>query len=146
MGVRGTELMVNVNSIADKEVTQVALLEGHVHLQGEDPSLQQDLLPGDHAVIVKNKNGIEHKDRKLTSEEIKSYQEYSAPEILRLLDPVTLANAEHESSTIKTQKEQIKTKETTKEIFLESSETPNKKSLKEKLEILNSIREKNLKK
>ena len=75
MGVRGTELMVNVTTVGTKEVTQVALIEGHVHLQGERPELDQDLVPGDHAVIVKNQNGFEHKDRKLNPDEIKSYKD-----------------------------------------------------------------------
>ena len=150
MGVRGTELMVNVNKFGNKEVTQVALLEGHVHIDGEQPSMQQDMLPGDHAVIVKDQKGFEHKDRKLKPDEIKSYQEYTSPDILRLLDPVAfdgdkeIVNSLPEAGTLeaknilppanaKTTTETIKTKK-----ILE-------KSLEENLEILNTTREKNLK-
>jgi hypothetical protein len=146
MGVRGTELMVNVSTIGNKEITQVALLEGHVHLQGEQASMPQDLLPGDHAVIVKDQKGFEHKDRKLKPDEIKSYQEYTAPEVLRLLDPVILegekvvVNTASESAVTSASATAPKSKE---EILKQKKEID--KSLKENLEILNTTREQNLK-
>ncbi|MDD4972771.1 MAG: FecR family protein [Bacteriovorax sp.] len=151
MGVRGTELMVNVNTMEGREITQVALLAGHVHLQGELPSIQQDLLPGDHAVIVKDQKGFEHRDRKLKPDEIKSYQEYTAPEVLRLLDPVIL-DGEKEASNPRLETEKIEAKNDSasapksKEEILKKKIQQIDKSLKENLEILNTTREQNLKK
>lgn len=152
MGVRGTELMVNVNTIEGHEITQVALLAGHVHLQGDLPSMQQDLLPGDHAVIVKDQKGFEHRDRKLKPDEIKSYQEYTAPEVLRLLDPVTL-DGEKEVTNPRLETEKIEAKndsaaataapKSKEEILKKKIQVD--KSLKENLEILNTTREQNLK-
>lgn len=151
MAVRGTELMVNVNKFGTKEITQVALIEGHVHLQGEVPSMQQDLIPGDHAVIVKDQKGFEHKDRKLKADEIKSYQEFTAPEVLRLLTPIAfdgeteIANPNLESEIIDAKKSSLTKSSESKELNLKLKKESDK-SLQENLEILNSTREKNLKK
>ncbi|MBC7537304.1 MAG: FecR domain-containing protein [Bacteriovorax sp.] len=150
MGVRGTELMVNVNTIGNKEITQIALLEGHIHLQGERPELQQDLLPGDHAVIIKDQKGFEHKDRKLKPDEIKSYQEYTAPEVLRLLDLVVF-DGEKEASNSGLETEKIEVKNDSSALVFKSNDEAVKKkkeadkSLKDNLDILNSTREHNLK-
>lgn len=139
MGVRGTELMVNVNNIDTKEITEVALLEGFVHIEGKNSETQKDLTPGEHVVYVKDQKGVENKERKLTPKEIKSYQEFTSPGILRLLDPepYLLSSALNSSKT-----ENI---ETVKDYYPSSAQKKEGRSLKEKLELLNSLREKNSK-
>lgn len=137
MGIRGTELMVNVNNSGPKEITQVALLEGRVHIGGEKP---QDLGPGDHAIIIKDQQGFEHKDRKLTTEEIKSYHEFMAPNVLRLLEPIVL---EGEKEALNTNLPATTVIDSHEELL--KKEKINEKSLQENLEILNTTREKNLK-
>lgn len=142
MGVRGTELMVNVLNIDGKDVTQVALLEGVVHMEGETPELKKDLSPGDHVTIIKSEKGFEHKDRKLDPLEMKSYQEYMAPDVIRLLDPVKLeTNASKISS-----KEIIGPEKTNTFIDPNFQNEKKSKSVQENLQILNTTREENRKK
>jgi hypothetical protein len=90
MGVRGTELLVNVLNQKNKDITQVALLEGAVHIYGSNGNKDQDLQPGDHAIIIKGPQGIEHQNETLSSDKMKSFQEFVAPEVPRLLEPIVL--------------------------------------------------------
>ncbi len=137
MGVRGTELMVNSLDIDGKQITQVALLEGAVHIEGETPESSMDLSPGDHVSIVKTENGIEHKGRKINSLEMKSYQEFIAPNVVRLLDP---------EKTEKTSIKEVKPVEATNPITDKKMQQNQKtKSVQENLQLLNDVREENRK-
>lgn len=146
LGIRGTELMVNVLKQNGKEVTQVALLEGSVHIEGEKPELSQDLVPGDHAVIVKNEKGYEHKDRKINSEEIKSYQGFIAPDVPRLLEPVAMDGSTTELSKEKSKNTATSQSTTSEEqTMTQPKTTVAPKSVEENLQLLNTVREENRK-
>lgn len=139
MGVRGTELLVNVLNDKNKEITQVALIHGAIHLENSLTGKKQDMGPGDHVVITQNEKGVENSDLKLTKDELKKYQEFIEPEIPRLLDPVVM-----NTSNVDSQKTVIK------DNLTESPNTQNlnikTKSTKEILQELNNIREENRKK
>lgn len=139
MGVRGTELLVNVSNIGDKEINQIALLEGHIHLEGElSKNMKPDLVAGDYALIEKKADGIEQQKKVLTPAEMKSYQELTAPEVYRLLEPVAYnEKADDKTSTVLSSENQKSSVQNTRMI------TP--KSLDENLKILNTTREENLK-
>jgi hypothetical protein len=144
MGIRGTELMVNVLNIEGKDVTQVALLEGAVHIEGDTPETSQEMVPGDHAVIVKTEKGIEHKDRKIKETEMNSYKEYMLPDIIRLLDPVKLEGEKIQASSdvvIDDETALIKNQSNPSKLKTKSPS----KTTKKKLEMLNKIREENSK-
>lgn len=72
LGVRGTELLINVVEQLHKEITQVALLEGMIHLYGNDAIEAQDLKPGQHLVLTKTADGFERQNKMLTKEEMQS--------------------------------------------------------------------------
>lgn len=92
MGVRGTELLVNVHNHGEKEITQIALLEGAIHLEGTSPEKAKDMKPGEHIIIAKNLKGLEQKDTFLNADEKKILNEFIAPGVPRLLDRVVLMN------------------------------------------------------
>lgn len=147
MGVRGTEVMVNVNQADNKEMTQVALLEGHIHLKGEQSDVEQDLNPGDHALFVKDQKGFLHQERKLSPDEIESYKETIAPDILRLLTPEELTQEKEVKSSSQSQSE----KKNEDLADNNASRVPHKRkrsgrSIKENLKKLNSLWAEELKK
>ena len=141
MGIRGTELMVNVLKKNGKDVTQVALLSGEIHVEGGTPDMTQDLVPGDHAVIIKSEKGIEHKDRKISEEERKHYQEFVMPEIPELLEPIKI-----EDSTLEAKNTVTSDQKKTQSSVVVPDSTGKTKTVQENLEILNSVRQENLKK
>ncbi|MFA6237705.1 MAG: FecR domain-containing protein [Bacteriovorax sp.] len=142
MGIRGTELMVNVNKIEDKEVTQVALLSGHIHLEGDLPkNMKRDMKNGDYAVIGKSSKGLELHERIMSPLEMKSYKEFVAPEVPRLLEPLTGNFALKEK--VPPEHAQIDDDQVSKTKINNKAAPP--KSLEENLEILNTTREENLK-
>lgn len=140
MGVRGTELLVNVHSQGEKEMTQVALLEGSVHLEGEITEKVKDMKPGDHLVIAKSAKGIEQKDTILSTEEKKSLNEFTAPDVPRLLDLVILKEGKIEVPSIVTA--QLEKVEDEKKTFLPSEKQTHWKN---NLKKLNEIRQENRK-
>ena len=142
MGIRGTELMVNVLNIEGRDVTQVALLEGAVHIEGDHP---QDMVPGDHAVIVKSDKGMEHKDRKIKDSEMNSYKEFMLPDIIRLLDPVKLDGTNTQAQNVTKLDTAYLKSDTNQNNYEDLKSAPSSKSTKEQLEILNKTREYNRK-
>lgn len=144
MGVRGTELLVNVAKIGDREINQIALLEGKIHLEGElPPNMKQDLVAGDYAHIEKNanaKNSQNIKEKILSPDEMKSYQQFIAPEVLRLLEPVAQDVSKDNSDSKKTSEASPQSA-----VVTDSVKAVTPKSLEENLKILNTTREKNLK-
>jgi hypothetical protein len=145
MGVRGTELLVNVGKIDGKEVNQVALLEGTIHLEGDLPkNMKKDLVAGDYAVIEKSKTGINQQDKILSPEEMKSYQQIVAPEVYRLLDPIAL-NTKSSKEISSNSPQQTDSSLPSAKIPTPNSKDSPSHSLKEKLKELNSTREENLK-
>ena len=151
MGIRGTELLVNVNTVDGGEVTQVALLEGQIHFDGDLPAnIKKDLLPGDYAIFEKNVSGLNQQEKKLTPDEMKSYQLFSAPEVHRLLELIDSVVLDKKSTTKVTEPLNVKNDQTTSELFLSKKNNSEKtdsslKSFKKNLKILNSIREQNIK-
>lgn len=141
MGIRGTELMINVLKEKEVEFTQVALLDGAVHMETVDGK-RQDLVPGDHAVVMKAEKGIQHKNIKMNEQEMKAFQEYSAPGVPRLLPAEKFAATE-------TKMEQTDRSADQKDSVKDLAPPPGKskeKTVKENLQILNIIREENRKK
>jgi hypothetical protein len=144
MGIRGTEFMVNVVNVGGKAIEQVALLEGSIHMEGPAPELNRDLIPGDHAVIVKNDEGdgiSSHEERKFTPEEAKSYQEFEEPEIPRLLKTVTIASNEKTSTTMN----EVEKKDSPSANVSLKKRKDKPRSLQQNLEQLNTTREENRK-
>ena len=90
MGIRGTELLVNVLKQNKKDITQVALLEGEVRLYGNGKIKDQDMLPGDHTIISRSDQEMEKETKILSAEEKKSFEGFLAPDIPNLLEPVAL--------------------------------------------------------
>lgn len=142
MGIRGTELMINVLKDKDKDVTQIALMEGSIHMETADGK-KRDLVPGDHAVIVKGAKdpaNLEHRDHKLNADELKLYQQMNDG-IPRLLDPdKSLLVSENTHSETLT--------ETDKKVSVNDDVSVKKskeKTVKENLQILNTTREQNRK-
>lgn len=139
MGIRGTELMINVLKDKEKDLTQIALIEGSIHMETADGK-KQDLAPGDHAVIVKGQKGFEHKDKKLTPEELKTYLQ-TTDGIPRLLDPDKSVLVSENTHT-------AEVRETDKNGSVDDAlgaKKPKEKTVKENLQILNTTREKNRK-
>ncbi|MGZ3789568.1 MAG: FecR family protein [Bacteriovorax sp.] len=148
LGIRGTELMVNVLNEGGSDVTQVALLEGSVHMEGDRPELKKDLVPGDHEIIAKNEAGLKQKSKKMSAEEMKSYQESIAPDVLRLLERARIeelgiqaSNAPQSENTTTTHPDNSNQTNQPSE-----KETKTSKSVRENLQILNALREENRKK
>lgn len=143
MGIRGTELLVNVHNHGEKEITQVALLEGAIHLEGETSEKAKDLKPKDHIIWAKGSKGIEQKDTVLNQDEIKSLNGFTAPEVPRLLDRVVLNDGKIEALAIVSAKQDIQ------EVKIEDSTiaVKYKKSVpwKNNLKKLNTIRQENRK-
>lgn len=138
MGIRGTELMINVLKDKDKDVTQIALVEGSIHMETADGK-KQDLAPGDHAVIVKGIKGFEHKDKKLNAEELKLYQQINEG-VPRLLDP--------DQSVLVSENNMTDSAESDKKVSVTdavNSKKTKEKTVQENLKILNTTREKNRK-
>lgn len=137
MGIRGTELMVNVLKNKESDVTQVALLEGSIHMETADGK-KQELIPGDHAILVKSAQGINHADKKLNVEELKNYRELDQG-IPRLLHhEMTAANAVSNTDSNAAVDQKISLTDAASE-----SKKMKEKTVKENLEILNTTREKN---
>lgn len=142
MGIRGTELMVNVIKDTKNEITQVALLEGSVHMETNDGKIQ-DLVPGDHAIVVNGEKGIQHNDKKMNEKEMKSFQEFTGPGILRLLPPEKIVSA----NETKNGAEKVNPEQTTSVTGFSPAQIKAKeKTVKENLQILNTVREENRKK
>ncbi len=99
MGVRGTELLVNVLKDKEKDVTQVALLEGSIHLQGEGLEKPEDLKPGDYKILTKSLKGLENSTKILSKEEMQVFDQFESPGIPKLLDRVVMKEVE-ETTTI----------------------------------------------
>lgn len=147
MGVRGTELMVNVDTNNEKEINQVALLEGAIHLEGDNlpKDLKKDLISGDYTVIEKDtknsSNEMKLQQKIISPEDMKTYQQFSSPGVLRLLAPIALNSTPSDNHT-----EEIKAEQNS---LMPSTKIKGRKaqshSLEESLKILNKTREDNLK-
>lgn len=143
MGVRGTELLVNVETLGDKVVNQVALLSGNIHMEGDLPDgMKKDMIAGDYAVIEKSGKTLEQRSKVMDAKEMKSYQEFVAPRVLRLLDPEATASKDQS----KTGHSQVSADQISPSAHLLNKTEAPSKSLKENIEILNTTRENNLKK
>lgn len=140
MAIRGTELMVNVLKDKENEITQVALLEGAVHMETVDGKTQ-DLAPGDHAVIVKAEKGIQHNAKKLNAEDIKSFQQFSPPDVPRLLPPEKLMA---ETKTDQSTGPKADQKSSAGDLSTQQKKQQ-EKTVQENLKLLNETREQNLK-
>jgi hypothetical protein len=137
MGVRGTELMVNAFKIDGKDVTQVALLHGAIHLENKTGDIKKDMVPGEEIQVIQSEKSAENKTKKLNDEEIKSYDQYMAPGVLKLLDPPPFAKLRDEKNQA--------LNEVGSPVEKAKASGIKEKSLKENLEILNTTREKNRK-
>lgn len=149
MGVRGTELLVTVAKENEQELNQIALLEGNIHFEGELPDgLKKDLVAGDYALIKKDATGSSKKEKILNSDEMKSYQEFTAPEVLRLLDHVATNSHSSALPSSETQNGLENSNASSAHAIKESGVKKAKDSphsLQENLNILNKTREKNRK-
>lgn len=104
------------------------------------------MVPGDHAAFVKSPNGIDHSERKLQADELESYRPKSQDEIPRLLDPdKSLLKAQANSNAGAQAQAEAEADSSSKTPALSSGKTMKEKSVKENLELLNTIRENNRK-
>ena len=127
-------------------MTQVALLEGKIHLEADSVKEKWDLRPGDYVEIVKSETKSKKRKKVLSSEEMSDFKKPEAPEQLNLL-PDIISHLEdgpeigHEQLTVNTvDAEAEQTTTTPAHSKVEASQ-----SLKEKIRELNEIREQNLK-
>lgn len=136
MGIRGTELLVNVLKNKNKDITQVALLEGEIHLYPEGTMKEQNMHPGDYAVIIKDEKGQAKENRTLTAAEKKSFTEMIEPDLPKLLDPIVLNDIKSDTSNTEMKNSDLKkSEEDLKELLKNPSSGP---TFKEKLKELNN--------
>lgn len=147
MGIRGTQFLFNNQKIAEKEVTQVALLEGKIHLEADSLKEKWDLKPGDYIEIVKSETKSKKRKKILSNEEMTDFKKPEAPEQLNLLPDIISqleegpeVSEEHLSANSIEQEN-----ESSKEVLAPSTKNENGQSLKEKIRELNETREQNLK-
>jgi hypothetical protein len=146
MGIRGTELMVNVIKDNTKEITQVALLEGSVHMETTDGK-KQDLVPGDHAIVVNDGKEFQHNDKKMNAEEMKKFQEFTSPGVLRLLPPEKLVSSNDvKNGSQPAVPDQSLSVGTLTAAQIQAKAKEKEKTVQENLKILNTVREENSKK
>lgn len=154
LGIRGTKFLLNNSQIGQKEVSQVALMEGKINLEGSALTEGLSLKPGDYIEIVKDETQQNKvKQKALTKEELQTYLLSELPEQTNLLpDPIIDVDSEKVSLSNVQQNDQttIEKTETTTDAsqLAETTEAkaPPVETVKEKLKKLNEIRQQNLKK
>lgn len=146
MGIRGTQFLFNNQIIAEKEVTQVALLEGKIHIEADSLKEKWDLKPGDYVEVVKSETKSKKRKKVLSTEEMNDFKKPEAPEQLNLL-PDLVSHLEDgpevgdEHLTINAVQSSSDESITTQV----PAKAENSQSLKEKIRELNETREQNLK-
>lgn len=152
MGIRGTELTMNNNFVGNKEITQVALLEGRIQVLIGELKEKLDMKPGDYIEIVKGISRTKHKAKVLQDDEFKELKTKQLPDQYNLmrdavLDPDLDSDAESSETSDETSKDysdELINAETTPQSAMNKVKIK-PASLKEKIRILNEVREKNMK-
>jgi len=136
MGVRGTEFLVNETVKDNKTLTQIGLLEGKINLKSELLNFKKNLIPGDNIVLFQDGNINKKVEKSFGKEELdylNSEGELGSKNLLKKALLEDFAQIE-----LKGQNVLDKSIEKSKQ-----EEVIEAESLKEKLNKLNSIREKN---
>lgn len=79
MGIRGTEFLVNVVEKLDEEVTQVALIEGLIHIHSNTNLSDRFIYPGDEILAINDENGNRVENKKIDIEKFKINQDEFLP-------------------------------------------------------------------
>lgn len=149
MGVRGTQFLLNYTTNKKSEVTQVALLEGKIHLNIDSLKEKLDLKPGDYIEVVKSATQNKSRKKVLPPEEFKVLNTKEAAEETNLLpDPLFEEESGELHSVNNLSNPDIQQNAEAPVSSLETSAINKKRadqSLKEKLKKLNQTREENLK-
>lgn len=151
LGIRGTALTLNNTFQGTKEITQVALLEGKVQLLIEELKEKMDLKPGDYIEIVKGVSRTKHKSKKMPDEDFNALKQAQLPDQYNLMKDAELDTEDetNESSGTQTQSDSGEENSSTNlsnPAVTSTGKTIKPASLKEKIKILNTTREENLKK
>jgi hypothetical protein len=151
LGIRGTKFLLNNSTIGLKEVSQIALMEGKIHLEGNAFTENVSMKPGDYIEVVKDETQHSSaKQKVLSEEELKNYLASEQAQQTNLLpDPVLdLVEEEKTALLIKADPTDVKNElATTSETSLElvTEKTPKIESTKEKLKKLNDLYKENQK-
>lgn len=146
MGIRGTQFLFNNQIIAEKEVTQVALLEGKIHIEADSLKEKWDLKPGDYVEVVKSETKSRKRKKVLSTEEMTDFKKPEAPEQLNLL-PDLVSHLE-DGPEVGEEQLTVNTIQSTSNDSITTqvpAKVENSQSLKEKIRELNETREQNLK-
>lgn len=142
MGIRGTELMVNNNFQQSKEITQVALLKGSLHLTLQELKEKLDLRPGDYIEVIKGLAQTIKKVKTLSDQELKELLRPQLPDQYNLLAEAILVDGD-EPQTRATEDNAATSDDEDEKDKTEKAAFPG--TLKEKIKVLNQVREENRK-
>lgn len=157
LGIRGTKFLLNNTTVGQKEVAQVALMEGKIHLESDSLTEKLNLNPGDYVEVRKDEGQSKAKPKKLSNDEMKNYLAKELPEQVNLLpDPIleeetsTQASLSLPEKETETNPEKITDHSNSdpekSELVTNEANEPKVETIKEKLKQLNEIHKKNLKK
>ncbi len=149
MGIRGTELTMNNQFIGNKEITQVALIEGKIQVLIGELKEKLDMKPGDYIEIVKGISRTKHKARALASDEFAELKVTQLPDQYNLMKDAVLDSDSDSDTEASGEISEDNNSAALSEESTSSSAMNRTRikpaSLKEKIKLLNEVREKNLK-
>lgn len=136
MGVRGTEFLVNETIKDSKTLTQIGLLEGKINLKSELLNFKKNLIPGDNIILFQDGNVSKKVEKSFGKEELdflNSEGELGSKNLLKKAVFEDFAQTDSKTPSVS-----VKSHEKNK-----TEEVMEVESLREKLNKLNLIREKN---
>lgn len=150
MGIRGTSFALNNSLQGNKEVAQISLMEGAIRLTSSEFKETINMKPGDYIEIVKGLKKSRHALKPLPAADFERLKRPQQPDEIQLLDELVLNDADHfldiedahspEAASHSLAPSESEEESTSKRTAQEPE------SVKNKLKLLNSIREENRKK
>jgi len=146
LGIRGTKFLLNHTNVGQKEVAQVALMEGKIHLESDSLTEKLNLNPGDYVEVIKDDGQSKSKPKKLSNEEMKYYLAKELPEQVNLLPDPILEEETSTQASLSLPDNETETKPEISELITPQANESKVETVKEKLKQLNEIHKNNLKK
>lgn len=146
MGIRGTSFALNNSLQGNKEVAQISLMEGAIRLTSSEFKETINMKPGDYVEIVKGLKKSRHALKPLPTADFERLKRPQQPDEIQLLDELVLNDADNFLDRDEEHSTNDQSEHEENAISLTQRNEPAPDSVKNKLKLLNSLREENRKK
>ncbi len=150
MGIRGTSFALNNTLQGNKEIAQISLMEGAIRLTSSEFKETINMKPGDYVEVVKGLKKSRNSLKPLSTEDLERLKRPQLPDEVQLLNEIILNDSdnvldqEQKQTDGKNSNEELHSSTNEASTLINQSEAQ-PISVKDKLKLLNQIREDNLK-